>query len=42
MSSEVLLEVRNLVKDFGGLRAVNKWHDHRPDRPQRRGQDHSL
>lgn len=23
MSSEVLLEVRNLVKDFGGLRAVN-------------------
>jgi branched-chain amino acid transport system ATP-binding protein len=24
MSSEVLLEVRNLVKDFGGLRAVNK------------------
>lgn len=24
MSSEVLLEVRDLVKDFGGLRAVNK------------------
>ena len=44
-----VLDVRNLGIDFGGLTAVDSFNIHhrphrnfRPDRPQRRGQDHHF
>lgn len=47
--TDSILRVEHLMMHFGGIKALNDVNlevergvDHRPDRPQRRGQDHGV